>query len=378
VPVNSLATSTLPMTGTLSAILIGLGVILFVLAVSIVGAAVRESVLTPGLAPTSRRLWAGRAAFAIAALVLALAAVGGRAWWNAEDGDYRNNRLHKPVQCVADVRAENGQRLLSLTVQTNEIRGAWPQIVPDHGKLMHVFMVREPGLDVLAHLHPIRRNHFLFETTLPPLPAGDYRLYADVTHESGYSQTLTALAKVAEASTALATNAASVVADLDDSWHEGTTLSSASGKTEFNLGDGLVMKWATPGPFIAGREASLRFVVTDATSQPARLEPYLSMLGHAAIRRDDGAVFTHLHPAGSISLASQQVFQIRAGGKPPRRITPEMMEQLCQPPSGDLARQPLSFPYEFPKPGRYRIWVQVKAGGKVRTAEFDTTVGPAP
>ena len=45
--------------------------------------------------------------------------------------------------------------------------------------------------------------------------------------------------------------------------------------------------------------------------EPARLEPYLGMISHAALRRDDGYVFTHLHPAGSISMASQQVFQLR-------------------------------------------------------------------
>ena len=58
----------------------------------------------------------------------------------------------------------------------------------------------------------------------------------------------------------------------------------------------------------------------------------------------------------------------------PQRITPEMMENLCQPPSSDLPQQPLSFPYEFPKPGRYRIWVQIKAGGKVHTGVFDAEV----
>jgi hypothetical protein len=371
VPVNSLATTRLPMTGTLGGILVTLGVLLFLLAATIVGAAVRESVLAPGLQPTPRRLWGGRAAIGFAALALVLALVGGRSWWNAKDFDYRNNRMHKLVECAADVRVEGVQRIAQLTVLTNEARASWPGLVPDHGKLMHVFMVREPALDVLAHVHPARRTHWQFEAVLPPLPAGDYRIYADVTHETGFSQTLTALARVPEAPSGPATNGAPSSADPDDSWFAGT---ATARKSEYELGDGRVMKWERSDQIIAGRETSLRFVVREKDGSLSPLEPYMSMLGHAAIRRDDGAVFTHLHPAGSVSVAAQQVFQLRSGDKPPKRITPEMMEQLCQPPNGNLPQQPLSFPYEFPRPGRYRIWVQIKAGGQVQTGVFDIDV----
>ncbi len=34
----------------------------------------------------------------------------------------------------------------------------------------------------------------------------------------------------------------------------------------------------------------------------------------------------------------------------------------------------ISFPYAFPAPGKYRLWVQVKTDGQVRTAIFDTIV----
>jgi hypothetical protein len=371
VPVNSLATTRLPMTGTLGAILVTLGGLLFLLAATIVGAAVRESVLAPGLQPTPRRLWAGRAAIGFATLTLVLALGGGRSWWNSKDLDYRNNRMHKPVACAADVRIEAGQRIAQLTILTNEARASWPGLVPDHGKLMHVFMVREPQLDVLAHVHPVRRTHWQFEAILPPLPAGDYRLYADVTHETGFSQTLTALAYVPEAPPVAASDGSPSLADPDDSWFAGT---AAAGKVECELDDGHMMKWERTGPIIAGRETSLRFIVLEKDGSLARLEPYMNMLGHAAIRRDDGAVFTHLHPAGSVSVAAQQVFQLRAGDQPPKRITPEMMEKLCQPLSGDLPQQPLSFPYEFPKSGRYCIWVQIKAVDKVHTGVFDVEV----
>ena len=32
----------------------------------------------------------------------------------------------------------------------------------------------------------------------------------------------------------------------------------------------------------------------------------------------------------------------------------------------------VSLPYEFPTPGDYRIWVQIKTDGKIKTAVFGT------
>jgi hypothetical protein len=167
-----------------------------------------------------------------------------------------------------------------------------------------------------------------------------------------------------------------MIPDQDDSWFEGQPVDS---RAECPLSEGLIMKWERPDALVVGREVALRFEVLMPDRSRAPLEPYVGMLGHVAIRREDGAVFTHLHPAGSVSLAAQQVFQIRAGDKPVKRITPEMMEKYCLPPSGEaLAQQPLSFPYEFPQPGRYLIWVQVKAGGQVRTAVFTALVAGKP
>jgi hypothetical protein len=33
------------------------------------------------------------------------------------------------------------------------------------------------------------------------------------------------------------------------------------------------------------------------------------------------------------------------------------------------------FPWAFPKAGRYRVWVQFRRGGPIRSAAFDVEVG---
>jgi hypothetical protein len=36
----------------------------------------------------------------------------------------------------------------------------------------------------------------------------------------------------------------------------------------------------------------------------------------------------------------------------------------------------VEFPYGFPQPGHYRLFVQVKLGGRVETGVFDANVAP--
>src|SRR3989454_5313926 len=53
-------------------------------------------------------------------------------------------------------------------------------------------------------------------------------------------------------------------------------------------------------------------VVTDPSGRPARLEPYMGMAGHAMITRDDGAVFVHLHPAGTVSRSEEHTSELQS------------------------------------------------------------------
>ncbi len=43
-------------------------------------------------------------------------------------------------------------------------------------------------------------------------------------------------------------------------------------------------------------------------------------------------------------------------------------------PASSGSSNTISLPYQFPTPGDYRVWVQVKMAGQVMTGIFDTTV----
>ena len=110
----------------------------------------------------------------------------------------------------------------------------------------------------------------------------------------------------------------------------------------------------------------------------------MGMRSHAAVVRDDGAVFVHLHPAGSINLTAQMRFAraegaggalqaVGAGGAPAMDTMPGMPLHPAS-----AATNAVTFPFVFPEPGAYRIVVQVKIDGLVETAAFDVDVNGTP
>jgi hypothetical protein len=329
VPVVTAPTRLKGMQRGMGMLLAALGVFLFAGAITIVGAAVRESVLAPGETPDDRRRLRARVVTVLAGVLLAIILAGGKNWWASVEAEEREE-LYQPFAVEATVQG----RVLALDIRDTRSR-EWTPLIPDHGKLMHLFLVREPGLDAFAHLHPVPKGtRERFEVALPALPAGRYRVYGDIVHESGFPQTLTDVVEIPAIPGGPAT-------DPDDSWH-----------LEGNGG----LTWLKT-PLVAGREVDLRF------EAKVPLEPYMGMMGHAVITRPDGEVFVHLHPVGSFSMASQQAFERKLGVAPAHAHSHQAVSAV-------------SFPYEFPRPGRYRIWVQVKSGGRVVTGAFDAEVLP--
>lgn len=399
VPVNNVATERKQMAPVFGTVLIVAGIFLFLTAVKLVGAAWGESVLPPGEEISrSVRLRSTLAKIASTLLFTGMV-VGGKGWWDSVDRDYRHNRLYRPWPMRAEVTSTNGLPVLRLRVDAANGPRQWTPLQPDHGKLMHLFLIRAEEPDTFAHLHPAQRAGLTFETALPPLPPGRYAVIADVTHESGFTQTLTAQADLPEPPAALANvprragasdpfcgvpvrraagDDSAIAFDPDDSWHFGDPL-PASGPDTCRLPGGHVMHWEKSGPLQARREAPLRFKLLKPDGPPAPLEPYIGMNGHAAVRRADGGVFAHLHPVGTISMAAQEAFVRREERKEKRggmakAAGAKELAPAAAPASATGPTDSVAFPYEFPSAGRYRVWVQVKCEGRVLTGVFDADV----
>jgi hypothetical protein len=90
----------------------------------------------------------------------------------------------------------------------------------------------------------------------------------------------------------------------------------------------------TSGAAKAGHEAELGFAVTRG-GRTVEVQPYLGARGHLVALREGDLAFLHVHP--------------------------------------DADR--LRFMASFPSPGRYRLFLQFKTGGRIHTAAFTQEVG---
>lgn len=359
VPVMAVATAERTMTPGLGAMLTALGIFLAAGLLTIIGTALRESVLPPGVEPDARRRRSGRIGMAVAAALAALILWGGNAWWTAEAANYGRFILFRPFTTAAAVSGDT----LTLSIRDGRWSGTpfpnsrYNALLPDHGKLMHMFLIAEPSLDGFAHVHPVARTPQAldFDVPLPPLPAARYRVYADIVHESGYTQTLVNAIDLP----AGAPPAGAAPGDPDDSMFTGRSVAEAP-EAASPLADGARLVWARGSePLVAGAERELRFSVRDTTGAAATVEPYMGMAAHVAIASRDASVFAHLHPSGSVSMAALQ------------RLAPAAASHDGHLMTIDSA---VAIPYAFPKAGAYRMWVQVKRAGRVETAAFDVSV----
>jgi hypothetical protein len=358
VPLPAISSYSGKMHTALGALLAVLGFVLVAGIVGIVGAATREASLPLGQEPAIQERKRGHRREAIACVLVIAALVLGARWWRADAA--ANARLNYKVPHVK-AQLQNGN-LLALSLENPNVsevdhygvvsadKLVLSDLVPDHGHLMHLFLVRMPDMQSFWHLHPRQTTEGHFAVELPTVPAGHYQIYADIVHQTGFPET-----QVGEIDLpALSGNALSG----DDSGFP--DLSSSTNISQ--LGDGYRMVWERDAsPLRANVPVWFRFRIEDRNGRPATdMQDYMGMAGHAAFISTDGKVFAHVHPAGSVSMAAEMMAQ---GAE-------HDMSAMQSPPAGSE----VSFPYGFPGLGDYRIFVQLKRAGKIETGEFSAHV----
>jgi hypothetical protein len=370
VPVSSFATGRLPLPASLGAILVVLGVVLVAGLLTLIHAGAGESLVPPGESPPPAIRRRARRVTLVAAPLLGLALLGGARWWGSEDLGYRRHMFGSP-SADAVFSLDQTHRTLRLTVRdTAGFHAIYSPVVPDHGKMMHLFLVSRNGAQTMAHLHPVETDSLVFVTEVPWIPAGRYLLFGDITLENGLSLTVTTRIDIPAAPGEVTPS------DSDDTWDRTPTVTPlASPEPRPLAGGAFTMGWSGGDmPLPSHTPVDLRFTVRDSSGKVAPLHPYLGMAAHAIVVGHDGSVFIHLHPMGTFPMVAQEAFTLRDRGDTTKSgrlnlgsLSSSSMSAMTM--SGEIA-----FPYEFPKPGRYRLWVQVKPADRVLTGVFDVDV----
>ena len=415
IPIAALATAKRDLPKSLGWILAGLALLLVGIMTTIIGASTSDSLLKPGIEgdkKTNRRKVIGSTlGFGFCGLLLFI----GNNWWGSISKEYREQYIFRPYTATSIIKIENAQRVLNFKIDSNSLERRWTSyVIPDHGKLMHLFLVRQGTLDAFAHLHPVRKDTITFEAPLPNLPAGKYLVYADILRFHGLQYTIADTVEIP----ALKISAESFekqTGDSDDTYvvnnpintkasttpDAGISICGTPGvKTPLQDGSSIVWEEKPNQSLKAGQVYDLKFSVMSPDGKPAELQTYLGMMGHAAILKEDGSVYIHLHPNGTFSATAQQVMEKRVGEKTNpsphlsnakrfRDSVDNVLLQLQALPEaerdkilmGGMVHQithhhggSVSFPYVFPSAGNYRIWLQVKRNGKILTGAFDARV----
>lgn len=360
-PVPAFARRTLPMQKAVGTILFALMLFLSVGIVAIAGAAAREGGLQVGDPVSTKNQRRGRIVMAIAAIfVIGLLALGNW-WWNVAAADLARGMLYQAPPLTASLNNDRLTLRMADNFWHERRKDSWSmQLVPDHGHLMHLFLLRTPGLDRFYHLHPEQNSEGSFGIQLPSAPAGHYQIFADIVRESGFPETMVTEIDLPNVTGRPLTG--------DDSEASGSAIAAAPAATDVaTLPDGTRMIWEHDNSQPAiGRLTWFRFRVEDRDGKPVTdLEPYMGMAGHAVFVRADHTVFAHVHPAGSVPMAALAIVQ-------------KDVQKDASPMAGMMHASTLpaevSFPYGFPRAGDYRVFVQVKRAGTIETGVFDTHV----
>ncbi|MGW7055306.1 hypothetical protein [Streptomyces sp. NPDC054887] len=194
----------------------------------------------------------------------------------------------------------------------------------EHGKELH-FVVASRDLTVYRHLHPTRAADGTWTTSAELPAAGGYRAFADFKPARKGAEALTLGADLAVSG---AYRPARVPAPAATARVDGYDVTLTGGLS-------------------SGRSGELRLNVAKNGRPVTDLQPYLGAYGHLVALRSGDLAYLHVHPNGE---------------------------------PGDGATEPgpeVSFTTTAPSPGTYRLFLDFRHDGKVRTAAFTVEAGKA-
>ncbi|GAA3443781.1 hypothetical protein [Planomonospora venezuelensis] len=196
------------------------------------------------------------------------------------------------------------------------------RFTPQHEKRLHFIVVRR-DLTGFQHLHPEEEGDGIWSVPLTLPEAGEYRAFADFAPEGAGGMTL----------------------GMDLSAPGDYRPAPLAAPVRTAAVDGYTV--ALAGDLAPGRTSRLTLSVSKDGKPVTDLEPYLGAYGHLVALRDGDLAYLHVHPDG-------------------------------EPGDGRTASGPgITFHTEVPSAGAYRLFLDFKHGGTVRTAEFTATAGGA-
>ncbi|WSY86894.1 hypothetical protein OG782_16520 [Streptomyces sp. NBC_00876] len=195
---------------------------------------------------------------------------------------------------------------------------------PAHGKELHLIVVPR-DLSTFQHLHPTRAADGTWRTSVALPAAGEYRVLADFT-PAGASQGL------------------ALGADLHAAGELRPVPPARTGRTVTVDGYRVTLT----GELTPGRSTRLTLTVAKDGKPVTDLQPYLGAYGHLVALRAGDLAYLHVHPDGEPG---------EAGTAPGPDIT---------------------FTTTAPSRGSYRLFLDFRHGGTVRTAAFTVAAGDKP
>jgi hypothetical protein len=188
----------------------------------------------------------------------------------------------------------------------------------EHEKRMHLILVRRDTAG-FQHIHPTMSADGTWSVPVTLDDPGSYRAFADFTPHGGEGTTL---------GVDLA-----APGDFQPRAYQPSTTATVDGYTV-----------TLDGHLVAGKVSEITLTVTKDGRPVTDLQPYLGAYGHLVALRGGDLAYLHVHP----------------DGEPGDGTTP--------------AGPAVTFYAEVPSAGTYRLFLDFRHGGTVRTAEF-TVVG---